>query len=255
MHTVEQDRKDGYRPTVAILLQCNGLILLGREAGGFSWHKGLDENDQIIVDLEEQYYKFGWKFPQGGIEQDETAETAFSREIQEELRPRQEKWEWLSEISEPEFFHHERLDFPVTKDGVHYRGKSYYYYRATVEWYGESYDNWVYGPNGDDGPYTSFAAGQFRGGVFFSSYITAQKLIGGLHQGRASSQALRVVHKLHEKGFLAKSGDGFHLSKDGDLTVPAAIPRCMSPEASKAWWSKPHPAEVVPKAALFGFHF
>lgn len=231
MFTIEQDRAAGYRPTVGIILLYQGMVLLGRESGGWSWCKGTNADGKLLTDFNAPDHEFGWKIPQGGIEPGETVRGAFFREIGEELETDfilcdvgQER-HWLKEISEPVLFRHERQDFPFTRDGINYIGKSYHYCVAAVGYIEENYNHWTYGHRDDEGPYPSFPTREFPGGVFFADYIAAQVLITQRHLGRASTRALSVIHQLYAKKLIERTGCGFRMNNDGTLSgLPVITP-------------------------------
>lgn len=190
MNYQDQDRQNGYRPGVGIIMIHDGSVLLGRGAGFFNLFRF--EAGQVVGIEQHDSWKFGWDVPQGGIEIGESFGQAIQREIREELGSG-----WQIEVPEP--FRREQLDFPVKKDGRTYRGKTYYYHTTEVTSLPEGFIDWVYGPNFDEeGPY-SYPTPDFPGGVRFLGHEDARDVVVRSNSGRKGRLVLSILDELRQR--------------------------------------------------------
>lgn len=192
MNTLDIDRRNGYRPGVGLLLLKNGRILLGCGASYLTAFRF--EGEEVLL-VEQDGWKFGWDLPQGGIESGESFEQAIRREASEELGS-----DWKLD-SRMDHFRREQLDFPVRKDGVAYRGKTYYYHMVEVSNTPIGYDDWVFGPHADEGPY-AYPAPEFPGGVKFLGHQDACNAILTTRNDRKSKLVLNLLNELRRQRFI-----------------------------------------------------
>jgi 8-oxo-dGTP pyrophosphatase MutT (NUDIX family) len=188
MFQQEIDRKNGYRPGVGIILIHDGRVMLG--SGVSFWNSFRFEGEGIVF---EQYdnWKYAWDMPQGGIEVGESFGQTIRREIEEELGS-----DWA--IETPRQFRREQLDFPVRKDGRTYKGKTYYYHYMEVVGFPEGFDDWVFGPRGDEEP-SMYPTPAFPGGVMFLEHRAARSVVIRSRSGRKGQLVLSILDELRHR--------------------------------------------------------